>query len=131
MFSLGFKVKKSIRIDKPVKEVLAVVSDFNTWRSWSPWLCQEPESRLTIKSVPNSIGHQQAWEGQRIGSGTMQLTEINADKRLDYELNFIKPWKSNSHVAFEFSETADGTMVTWHMSGTVPIFLFFMRPTKS
>ncbi len=128
MFSLGFKVEKSIVIAKAVGDVFATVADFNTWRSWSPWLCQEPESRLEILGSPGSIGHQQAWAGQRIGSGAMQITELDLDNRLGYELNFIKPWKSKSRVAFDFSEARDGTQVTWHMSGTVPIFLFFMRP---
>jgi len=73
MFSLGFRVKRSIVIEKPVDKVFSVVADFNSWRSWSPWLCQEPESRLTINGSPGSSGHRQEWEGQRIGSGTMQI----------------------------------------------------------
>ena len=127
MFSLPFTVDRSIIIDKPVEDVFAAIGNFNTWQAWSPWLCQEPDARVDIDGSPGSIGHEQRWAGERIGSGHMQLTESDPNKKLGYDLNFVKPWKSKSAVVFDFNEKDEKTEVVWHMSGTVPAFLFFMR----
>lgn len=128
MFSLPFTVNRSINIDKPVEDVFSAIADFNTWKAWSPWLCQEPEARVDIAGTPGSIGHEQRWAGERIGSGHMQLAKSNPNKKLEYDLNFVKPWKSKSAVVFDFSENDAKTEVDWHMSGTVPAFLFFCAP---
>ena len=127
MFSLPMILKRSTDIDKPIAEVFTAIADFNTWSSWSPWLCQEPECPVTIVGQPNCTGHTQKWNGQRIGSGEMALVSITPNKRLEYDLAFIKPWKSKSKVAFDLESAGSGARVTWHMEGSVPIFLFFMR----
>jgi len=131
MFSLPFTVKRSIDIEKPVEEVFAAIADFNTWKAWSPWLCQEPEARVDISGSPGFEGHEQRWDGKRIGAGHMKLTELDRNKKLGYALNFLKPWKSRSTVVFDFGEKNGKTEVVWYMSGTVPIFLFFIRTMMS
>ena len=131
MFSLPFMVKRSIIIEKPVEEVFAAIADFNTWKAWSPWLCQEPDARVDIAGSPGSIGHEQRWAGERIGSGHMQLAESNPNEKLGYDLNFVKPWKSKSAVVFDFDAKNGKTEIVWNMAGTVPVFLFFMRTMMS
>jgi effector-binding domain-containing protein/uncharacterized protein YndB with AHSA1/START domain len=133
MFSLPLPVERSIDVAKPITDVFDVVADFNSWRSWSPWLCQEPECPVAIQGEPGQVGHSQHWDGQRIGSGEMSISGISPPHRIDYTLNFLKPWKSQNNVAFEFSsangetDVTRGTKITWYMWGTMPVFMFFMR----
>jgi len=127
MFSLPFVIKQSIQIDKPLEEVFSVVSNFNTWHHWSPWLCMEPDCPLEIIGNAGETEHGQKWNGKRIGEGEMHLKAISPSKSLDYDLIFIKPWKSQSKVRFDFEAKSNGTLITWHMQGSIPIFLFFMR----
>lgn len=127
MFAIPFVVQRSIVIRKPVGSVFTVVSDFNTWPSWSPWLSQEPECPVEISGAPGKPGHKQSWNGKKIGSGHIELAETVSGRRLDYDLFFIKPWKSRSKAAFAFDQEGEDTRVTWSMDGTLPIFLFFMK----
>ncbi len=131
MFSLPFSVKKEVIIEKPLDEVFSLVSDFSTWPQWSPWLCTEPEAKVVIAGEKGKEGHSQEWEGERIGSGKMILSEAVPFTHLNYHLNFLKPWKSKSKVGFEFEKVSAGTLVTWTMQGSVPLFLFFMRKMMS
>ena len=131
MLSISFTVSRSTVIERPAEAVFAVVSDFNTWRSWSPWLSQEPECPVEIAGSPGETGHKQSWDGKKIGSGHIELAEIEPNRRLGYELFFLKPWKSHSKAAFTFEPDGQATTVTWSMQGTLPIFMFFMRGKMS
>lgn len=131
MFSIPFSVQKNVEIDKNIEEVYAAVSNFDTWPKWSPWLCQEPECPVTVSGTPGAAGHRQFWDGKLIGSGEMTLKEVTAGSVLNYDLLFLKPWKSRSQAGFTFAASGDRTQVTWWMTGTLPIFLFFMKKMMS
>ena len=123
----AFKVERSIIINKPAEELYTAVADFNTWASWSPWLSQEPDCPVEITGEPGVVGHKQAWDGNKIGSGSVVLAEIAPHQALVYTLAFIKPWKSNSMAGFTFAPEAGGTKVTWVMEGSVPALMSFMK----
>ena len=127
MFSIPFDVQRSIVIRKPADLVYSTVADFSTWRSWSPWLTQEPDSSVEVSGAPGEPGHKQAWSGKKIGSGHMELVGVVSGRTLDYDLFFIKPWKSRSKAAFVFEEEGKDTKVTWSMDGTLPAPMFFMK----
>lgn len=127
MFSLPFQVQRSVSIAKPISDVFNVIADFNTWPKWSPWLCQEPDCPFDVSGEPGNTGHAQQWNGKRIGSGEMLIEEINQSKNIQYELRFLKPWKSKSKVIFNLSQEGDLTKVSWIMHGSLPIFMFFMK----
>ena len=127
MFSIGFTIERTIRISKDIKTIFNMVSDFNTWRVWSPWLCQEPGCPLNITGNPGETGHRQAWNGQQIGLGEMILDTCRPNHQLGYQLSFIRPWKSRATVGFRFEKEAGGTRVTWTMQGSLPFYLFFMK----
>lgn len=136
MFSIPFELDRSIVIDKSVDEVYQHVSNFNHWVTWSPWIIQEPSCPVTVTGEPTSLGHQQEWNGERIGSGRMELIEQTENAYLAYDLIFLSPWKSESKTQFKFEPVIDkegneSTKVTWYMQGTLPIFLFFMKKMMS
>lgn len=131
MFSLPLNIERSIIVSKPAEEIFEIISDFNSWKSWSPWLCQEPDCPVEISGEAGQCEHAQQWDGKRIGSGRMILSSFKVPDRIDYELTFLKPWKSKSKVAFELTSLGNDTKVTWYMWGSLPLFLFFMRSMMS
>jgi predicted transcriptional regulator YdeE len=127
----ALNVSRSISIAQPVKSVRKNLTDFRQWPAWSPWLCQERDAHISFHGDSGEIGSGYAWEGKRVGAGEMQL-RAKSDKRIDYELTFLKPWKSRAKVAFELeaqgkSHSKAETRVTWSMQSSLPFFLFFMR----
>lgn len=128
MFSISFNLDQSIRIDKSLEDVFETVADFSSWKEWSPWLCQERDCSVEIEGQRSMLGHKQSWNGKRIGEGSMELIAKSDNKELEYRIDFIKPWKSTSEVHFFFKEIDGLTEVTWTMKGSLPIFLFFMKP---
>ncbi len=122
---MKYHVEKSIVINKPLSAVKKYVADFNTWNIWSPWTIAEPDCRVDVTGKAGSLNHEMSWEGNIIGSGTNKLIKIS-DSRLDYDLNFLKPFKSHAETSFIFKKVKNGTKVTWTMDSSLPFFMFFM-----
>jgi len=122
----AFDLVSSININAPVSKVRDVVADFNTWPTWSPWLLMEPEAQVTYQGSPSELGHGYDWSGKKVGAGGMVITSLDAN-RMETDLNFLKPFKSQADVAFDFESVGAGeTKVNWHMDSSLPFFMFFM-----
>ncbi len=124
---MKYKVERSILINADMKKVRELVDDFNNWNTWSPWTIVEPGCKVKVKGEVGKVGHEMSWDGEIIGAGVNTLESAEGN-RLNYDLRFIKPFKSKSKAAFEFKEVKDGVEVTWTMDGSMPFFLFFMIP---
>lgn len=116
-------VSESIIIDASVEEVFNVLNNFKTWTTWSPWLIQEPNAKVTIADDAKSY----SWEGTRVGSGNMVISNEVANKSINIDLQFIKPWKSKAKVEFHVHPSGDGAKVTWVMHSSLPFFMFWMK----
>ena len=122
-----FTVKKSILINAPLEKVYASVRDLRQWTKWSPWLIVEPECESTYTDDGKTCG----WDGRIIGSGEMEITSEEANQSIDYQLRFLKPWKSISSANFSFSQKEGQVEAIWTMHGSVPFFMFFMKSMMS
>ncbi len=116
-------ISRSIEINASKSEIFKHLNDFNNWIPWSPWLLMEPEAKVTIAEDAKSY----EWEGNRVGSGNMKVLEETSNDHINFELNFIKPWKSSATTNFKLEESGDGTKVTWTMYSGLPFFLFWMK----
>lgn len=116
-------VKKSILIHAPTDKVYKIISDFNHWSSWSPWLIMEPEAKVDVATDAKFY----SWEGTRVGAGNMKITAENPNKSVDMDLTFLKPWKSVAKVRFELQAKGNETEVLWLMDSSLPFFMFWMK----
>jgi effector-binding domain-containing protein len=116
-------VQKSIFINKSKEEVYKVVNDFHTWNKWSPWLILEDNVNVNVQSD----GKKYDWSGDLVGSGKMVVTKEIENKKVEYDLNFIKPFKSYAQITFELRSKENGTEVLWTMDTKLPFFMFWMK----
>lgn len=116
-------IEKSIIINADAGKVKNIVSDFNHWRAWSPWLVLDPEAEVMV----TESGKKQRWEGKRVGTGEMTVLE-EKENTIHYDLTFLKPWKSKATVDFIIEpESEKSSKVTWTMDGSLPFFMFWMK----
>ena len=118
-----FNVAKSVVIEAPKEKVHDVVRDFQKWRPWSPWLIAEPDCQVNYAADGMSYN----WEGKVVGSGEMAISGEDAPRSIDYDLNFLKPWKSYAKVRFQFDDTGSSTKTSWTMDSSLPFFMFWMK----
>lgn len=122
---MKYQIKKSIIINAKTEKIKPLITDFNHWKTWSPWSICEPNHQQIITGNPCEVGHKMSWNGKIIGSGHNAIEKIN-ENYIYYHLEFLKPWKSTAKTRLSLEKTSEGTKVTWTMDSSIPFFLFFM-----
>ena len=117
------EIKRSKVINAPIDKVYNIVSNLGEWQKWSPWLIMEPEAKVEVRDDQKYY----TWDGQRVGSGEMQITSENGGDEIAYDLTFLKPWKSKAKVGMHLKSVAEGTQVNWTMDSSLPWFMFWMK----
>jgi hypothetical protein len=116
-----FNIERTVIINRPLHDSRQRVGDLNQYAIWNPWQQADPRSVKTITGAPNTPGHKYAWEGKKIGVGSLTLLSLD-ENHLHFELAFLKPWKSKGRDNWLFEPWGDGsqTKVTWQNSGELP-----------
>jgi len=115
-----FNVEKTIVIKKPVATVMGRVGNLNYYSQWNPWQQADPTAKNKITGTEKTSGHQYAWEGKKIGVGSLTLISMD-EKHIHFDLEFLKPWKSKAKDNWLFEQWGDAeTKVTWQNSGQLP-----------
>lgn len=116
-----YNVEKTIVISRQVADVMGKVGDLNFYSQWNPWQQSGPTVKNTITGAAKTSGHRYAWEGKKVGVGSLTLNSLD-DKHIHFDLEFLKPWKSKAKDNWLFEPWGDGneTKVTWQNSGNLP-----------
>lgn len=113
-----FSVGRSITVNAPVSSVFAVVNDLHQWEEWSPWAKLDPNIKQTYEGPPSGVGASYTWEGNsEVGAGRSTVIESRPDERIQFRLDFEKPFKGTNTAEFTFVPNGSQTVVTWSMSG--------------
>ena len=116
-----YNIEKSIIIKKSPGDVMNKVGDLSSYSQWNPWQQMDPTAKATITGTPNTPGHKYAWDGKKVGIGSLTLKSIDS-KHIHFDLEFVKPWKAKAKDNWLFEAWGDGheAKVTWQNSGDLP-----------
>ena len=113
-----FRIVRSGTIAAPASDVFAQVNDFHNWMAWSPWEKLDPALQRTHDGAPAGAGAIYSWSGNnKVGEGTMTLTESRPNELIRIKLEFRRPFKATNTSEFTFKPDGNQTVVTWSMSG--------------
>jgi len=124
-----YTVQRTRRIDAPPDRVYALITDFHEWPKWSPWEDVDPDLQREYSGSPSGRGAVYSWSGNRkAGKGRMQIVDVDDDRRVDIDLAFEKPFKSQNLTTFLLTPAGEGTEVTWQMTGPRPLVMKLAGP---
>lgn len=113
-----FRVQRAATIQAPAQKVFPLINDFHNWPLWSPWEKLDPAMKKSISGAPSGKGAVYEWEGNsKAGKGRMEIVDSNAPSRMDIQLDFEKPFRSNNRTEFLLAPQGGATQVTWTMTG--------------
>lgn len=130
-----YEVTRTAIIPAPAEEIFPLVNNFHEWTRWSPWESVDPSMQRSYTGPDSGVGARYAWNGNRkAGSGTMEIVESSQPNTIRIRLEFTKPFKTVNPTTFTFARAANGTQVTWSMTGENKgigkVFALFMNMDK-
>lgn len=113
-----FRTTRSAHVAAPPSAVFPEVDDLRRFAVWNPFGKPDPAMKLVFSGAAHGPGSVMAWAGNaQVGEGRMTITDVQPNKSVTIRLDFLKPFPSTSTAEFTFEPEADGTRVTWSMSG--------------
>jgi len=116
----SYNVEKSIVINRPLTSVMNRIANLNDYALWNPWQQSDTTATKSITGTPGTPGHKYAWEGKKVGVGSLTLNQMD-DRNIYFDLEFFKPWKAQARDNWHFEPmSSNETNVTWQNSGQLP-----------
>lgn len=114
----NYRIERSRAIHQVPERVFAEVNDFHRWEAWSPWAKLDPNAKNSYLGADAGAGAVFHWSGNDdVGEGSMTILESRSPAAIRIKLDFVQPMEDTCFVDFAFAPAADGTQVTWTMTG--------------
>lgn len=133
-----YHVERSVVIEMPRDSVFNYVVMLKNQDNYSAWSEMDSKMKNEYRGTDGTVGFVSAWESDNgnTGKGEQEITAIIPGERIDYQLRFIKPFKSVSDVYMITEDAAGGgTLVRWGFTGRmnypVNILLLLMSMEES
>lgn len=117
-------VQRSIEIERPLNQVFMKVANVSEWAKWDPWCTSDSTISNTFPGAIYGLNAQRTWTSEESGIGSMTITAIELNKKIEFDLQFSAPFESEAKVIFTFEQIQGKTKVTWAMTQE---FSFFFR----
>ncbi len=124
----SFSVERSITIQAPPEKVYALINDFHSWQTWSPWEKVDPTMTRHFSGAASGDGTIYEWVGNsKVGSGRMEIIETVPASKIVIKLDFLKPFEAHNTAEFTLQPVGNSTTVTWRMYGPNPYVAKLMQ----
>ena len=113
-----FRVERSLNIRASSERVFALINDFQTWRSWSPYEKLDPAMKKTYTGPQSRRGAVYAWDGNsKAGAGRMEIANSVPNSKVTIKLDFNRPFEGHNTAEFTLQPNGGTTKVTWALYG--------------
>jgi carbon monoxide dehydrogenase subunit G len=112
-----FSVERSTVVKAPPEKIFGMINDLHRFNAWNPYLKYDPETKGSYSGADQGKGAAYAWESKKVGTGRMEITETSAPSRVAMRLDFYRPFAGTNVAEFTIDGRADGTRVSWAMTG--------------
>lgn len=111
-----FKIERSISINTEQEKVFDYISDFHNFINWSPYEVDDSLQR-TYSGQEKGLGAIYEWSGKEMGSGRMEIIEIERPTLIKIKLDFSVPMEAHNVAEYKIVKENDSIKVIWLMYG--------------
>lgn len=116
-----FRVERSRVIAAPPERVYGLIHDLRQFNTWNPYERKDSAAKGQYSAITVGPGARYAWQSDKVGTGSMEIVEATAPRRVAMRLDFVAPFEAHNQVEFMLEpEGANATRVTWALHGPVP-----------
>ncbi len=119
-----FSVVRATDFNATAAKVFENINDFHKWSAWSPWEKMDPNLQRSFSGTSSGVGAKYAWVGnKKVGEGNMEITQSDANRSMQLDLHFLKPFQADNVTEFTLAPNGNKTNLKWEMRGKRP-FMF-------
>ncbi len=111
-----FRIERSIVINAEQEKVFDYLSDFHNFKNWSPYEDDGSLQRIYSGS-DKGLGSIYEWSGKEMGTGRMEMVEIDRPSLIKIKLDFSVPMEAHNTAEYKIEKEKDSTKVSWIMYG--------------
>ncbi len=106
-------VARSTVIAAPPEAIFPYLDDLKRFNEWSPWAARDPDMQQRYEGPDSGVGQKVTWasEHPEVGSGSQEITESVANRRLRTALDF--GGQGTAVASFDLQQEGSGTKITW------------------
>ena len=133
-----YTVAREMVINKPKAVVFAYLKLLKNQNKFSVWGSMDPNMKTSFTGTDGTPGFISAWESEsnkNVGKGEQEILKIVDGERIDYEIRFLKPFRSTSWAFITTTALNDNqTKVHWEFNSKMKypsnLMLVFMNMEK-
>jgi effector-binding domain-containing protein len=91
------------------------VASFQERELWDPWVASDSTCKVQIASKTGYVGSTYAWDGEKLGTGRMEVINVKENQEISSHLWFGK-MEEPARVTWEFTPGEGETHVVWTYS---------------
>ena len=111
-----YHIERSIVINATNEDIYPQIANLRNWENWSVWNTKvDPTMVSQFSGAEEGEGARQTWTGDKMGKGSLTITQADPATGIWYELVFEENFKSPGSIMFE--QAGSATRVVWGMSG--------------
>lgn len=118
-----FMVERKVVVEKPRAEVFDFTKYLKNQEEFSVWAKMDTQMKREYRGEDATVGFVAAWDSDNpdVGKGEQEITGIDGEGRIDYQLRFIEPFEStsNAYMVFDLVDSSK-TSVLWGFEGEMP-----------
>jgi len=114
----AFRVERRLRIAAPAERLWPLVGELRGFNRWNPYERKDPLIKGQYAGTASGIGSRYAWQSDKVGTGSLEITGQQPGRAVQMKLDFVKPFEAHNQAEFMLQPTPDGaTEVSWRMHG--------------
>jgi hypothetical protein len=132
-----YSVGRDIIINKPKAVVFDYLKFLKNQNKFNVWASMDPNMKSTFTGTDGTQGFISAWdsENKNVGKGEQEILKIVDGERIDYEIRFLKPFKSTSWAYITTTSINENqTRIYWEFNAKMKyptnLMLLFMNMEK-
>lgn len=118
--SSTYIIEREAEIGQPVQVVFEYLRHLQNQSHYNKWVMADTKTRRVYSGTDGTTGATVSWDSanKNVGKGVQQIIELSDGKRIDYRLEFEKPFKNIAYT-YLVTETigAGRTRVKWGFTG--------------
>lgn len=112
-------IEREMAINKPASDIYSFIKILRNSEQFNKWVMTDPNMKKEYIGTDGTVGFVYKWDSQnkQVGQGEQEIIKMEENRRIDYEIRFIKPFPNTGYGSLVIEPAAQGSKVKYIFRG--------------